>query len=77
MLAIPSTRPRAALLVALAVVLAASVSPASGDVMPPERRTVWSPGIPGGIPVRTTVCATVNASTFGNGTLDATAGIQA
>src|SRR4051812_3064901 len=29
------------------------------DVIPASRRTVWQPGIPGGIPVRTTVCATV------------------
>jgi len=47
------------------------------DVMPPERRTAWKPGPPGGIPERTVVCATVNASAFGNGIVDATAGIQA
>src|SRR5262249_16650132 len=47
------------------------------DVLPPERRTLWNPGIPGGIPARTTICATVNASTYGNGASDATAGIQA
>jgi hypothetical protein len=29
------------------------------------------PGIPGGVPALTTVCATVNASTYGNGLLDA------
>src|SRR5262245_52870991 len=45
--------------------------------MPPERRTVWNPGISGGIPERTTVCATVDAGTYGNGAADATAGIQA
>ena len=50
---------------------------AVADVMPPERRTVWKPGIPGGIPARTTVCATVNAAAYGNGAMDATAGIQA
>src|SRR6266851_1420342 len=27
--------------------------------IPPERITVWNPGVPGGIPVRTTVCATI------------------
>jgi hypothetical protein len=47
------------------------------DFMPAERRTTWNPGIPGGIPARTTVCATVNASTYGLGSSDATAGIQA
>ena len=51
---------------------------AGGDlIMPSDRRTTWSPGIPGGIPARTTVCATVAASAFGNGAQDATAAIQA
>ena len=44
--------------------------------MPTSRRTVWNPGIPGGIPARSTVCAVVNASTYGNGTMEASAGIQ-
>ena len=39
--------------------------------------TVWNPGVAGGIPARTTVCRTVNASTYGNGASDATVGIQA
>ena len=46
-------------------------------LIPGERRTLWNPGIPGGVPARTTLCASVNAATYGNGTLDATAGIQA
>ena len=46
-------------------------------VLPAERLTTWNPGIPGGIPARTTVCATINASTYGDGTQDASAGIQA
>jgi hypothetical protein len=45
------------------------------DIPFAERLTLWNPGIPGGIPVRNTVCANVSASTYGNG--DATAGIQA
>ncbi len=49
---------------------------AQADVLPAGRRTTWNPGIPGGIPARTTICATVNASTYGNGTFDATQGIQ-
>ena len=66
--------------VATAPALAASsdqpmLTPA--EYMPPERRTTWNPGIPGGIPARTTICATVNASTYGNGTIDATDGIMA
>jgi hypothetical protein len=50
---------------------------ATAGIIPPDRLTTWNPGIPGGIPVRTTVCATINASTYGSGLLDATAGIQA
>ena len=50
---------------------------AAAAVIPNGRMTVWKPGIPGGIPARTTVCATLNASSYGNGTVDATAGIQA
>jgi hypothetical protein len=49
----------------------------TADVLPLERRTTWNPGIPGGIPTRTTVCATLNAATYGNGSSDATPGIQA
>jgi hypothetical protein len=47
------------------------------DVIPLARRTTWNPGIPGGIPSRTTICATINAATYGNGTTDATSAIQA
>jgi hypothetical protein len=41
--------------------------------------TAWRPGVTytGGIPNRTTVCATIQASTYGSGARDATAGIQA
>jgi hypothetical protein len=46
-------------------------------VLPADRRTVWNPGLISGIPSRTTVCATVYASTYGYGTLDASSGIQA
>ncbi len=44
-----------------------------------DRATIWNPGLVsvGGVPSRTTICANVNASTYGNGTQDATAGIQA
>ena len=59
-----------------ALALLSHAFPAGADVMPTARRTTWNPGIPGGIPVRTTVCATINASTYGNGTQDATSGIQ-
>src|SRR5207249_1413747 len=63
--------------VAVSLGLLAHPRLATADVMPPERLTNWNPGIPGGIPNYTTVCATVNASDYGNGAVDATAGIQA
>src|SRR5918994_6220387 len=50
---------------------------ATGEILPAQRRTTWNPGIPGGIPPRSTVCATIQAATFGNGTINATAAIQA
>jgi hypothetical protein len=50
--------------------------PASGDVIPPARRTTWNPGIPGGIPAVTTVHTTINASVYGDGITDATAAIN-
>lgn len=46
------------------------------SILSSARRTLWNPGVPGGVPVRTTVCATVEASKYGNGTQDASAGIQ-
>ena len=52
-------------------------APVRGETIAPDRRTTWNPGIPGGIPVRTTVCATLEASAYGNGLADATPGIQA
>jgi hypothetical protein len=57
----------------------ATVAVSAFSALPADRRTVWNPGLVavGGIPNRTTTCATVNASTYGNGTQDASAGIQA
>src|SRR5260370_37205193 len=52
-------------------------SPAAAAILPPDRLTVWNPGIPGGVPARPTVCPTVNASTYAHGLSDATAGLQA
>jgi len=62
-----------ALLVGTPVAAWAQIDP---SIIPADRRTTWNPGIPGGIPSRTTVCATVNASTYGNGASNASAGIQ-
>jgi len=42
-----------------------------------SRAIDWSnSGIPGGIPHRTTICSTISASTYGDGSSDATSGIQ-
>ena len=50
--------------------------PPTSGLLPADRMTVWNPGVAGGIPSRSTVCATVNAATYGNGAQDATDGIQ-
>jgi len=66
----------------LALVLLACRHPApaavgtSDTILPQERRTTWNPGIPGGIPARSTICATISAAAFGDGTTDATSAIQ-
>jgi hypothetical protein len=62
----------------LTLLLVVSTQAVDLSLLPAERRTVWNPGLNsvGGIPSRTTVCATINASTYGNGSQDATGGIQ-
>src|SRR5258708_5161231 len=55
---------------------AAAAVGGTDTILAPQRRTQWNPGIPGGIPSMTTICATINAPTSGNGTTDATAAIQ-
>ena len=47
------------------------------SIVPSEGRTTWAPGVPGGVPSRTTICRTVNAASYGNGLQDATKAIQA
>src|SRR5262249_16670703 len=54
----------------------ATVRVSAFRALPDDRRTLWRPGVAGGIPVRTKVCRTVNSSTYGDGASDATAGIQ-
>lgn len=47
------------------------------EIIPADRRVDWrAAGVPGGIPDRTTLCATIDATLYGNGTTDATATIQ-
>lgn len=50
---------------------------AADTIIPDERRIDWSTaGIPGGIPERTEICMTIDASIYGDGLTDATAAIQ-
>lgn len=44
--------------------------------IPAERCTRWEPGIPGGIPRRTQICASLDAAALGDGKADATGAIQ-
>ena len=60
-----------------AITATATVAVTSLTALGPDRRTLWNPGVTGGIPTRSAVCRTVDAATYGNGTSDATAGIQA
>jgi uncharacterized membrane protein len=48
------------------------------SLIPADRATTWNPGLNavGGIPRRSAICATVDASTYGNGTQNAANGIQ-
>ncbi len=46
------------------------------SILPSDRRTTWKPGIPGGVPLVTTIHTTIDATTFGSGTTDATAAIN-
>ena len=46
----------------------AQVTVASLTSLGPDRRTVWAPGVSGGIPNRTTICRTVNPPASGDAT---------
>ena len=63
----------------VSVLLSAVPSAAQVDtsIVPTEGRTTWAPGVRTGIPARATVCATIQASDYGNGTIEASRGIQA
>lgn len=54
------------------IVLLLASSAAAADPIPPERRIDWSfAGVPGGIPARDDVCATIDAATYGTMAVDA------
>ena len=64
----------------VALLLAALMSsPALAEIIPAERRMDWTPGlnvgVPGGIPQRTDIGATVDAAKYGTGTVDASGAI--
>ena len=63
--------------VVLALVSLGSALPAAAQILPADRLTTWNPGVAGGIPSRTTICATIDAAAYGNGADEASAGIQA
>jgi hypothetical protein len=55
-----------------------SEASAGDGLIPSDRRIDWAlAGIPGGIPVRSTVCVTLDAAAYGDGRADATTAIQA
>ena len=60
------------------VVLFSMAAPVSADIIPSARRITWQGkvGVPGGIPDRTTICGTANASNYGNDSTDARSHIQ-
>jgi hypothetical protein len=49
------------------------------EIISPDRITAWVPGMmaSGGLPARATIFRTIQASTYGNGSQDASSGIQA
>ena len=61
------------------VLCSGTVSRAQVDtsIVPPEGRTSWTPGVAGGVPIRTAVCTALSASSYGNGSQDASGAIQA
>lgn len=66
--------------VCLTLLLVPVASPAQdrgASILPADRRTVWNPGIPGGIPAVETVHVTIDAARFGDGKTDATEAINA
>ncbi|MCC6544768.1 MAG: hypothetical protein IT392_09750 [Nitrospirae bacterium] len=55
------------------VILTGLAAIADAYTLPPARRVTWqgNAGVSGDIPVRNTICATIDAGTYGNGTTDA------
>ena len=63
------------LLMALSGAVGSKASPV--EIIPNDRRIDWTlTGIPGGIPERTSICATIDSAVYGNGVTVATGAIQ-
>jgi hypothetical protein len=62
--------------VSATAVVTVSSSGGGTYALPADRATVWSPGVPGGVPTYSRVQATLNASTYGNGSSDSRSAIQ-
>ncbi len=60
------------------VLFVAGAATSYAQIIPAARRITWQPGVPGGIPARTTVCANVvtNYGAAGDGVRDDSAAIQ-
>ena len=66
------------LLVVSGCIFTLARSTATAEIISQARRIVWTPGVPGGIPGRTTICANVvtNFGAAGNGVHDDAPAIQ-
>ena len=58
------------------VVVSAPSSTDSTGLIPQDRVTVWNPGVPGGIPWYSNIFTTIDASTYGTGTTEASGAIN-
>jgi hypothetical protein len=62
---------------ALSAVIFCAFVPCFSEIIPPDRRIDWTTaGIPGGVPSRSVIFATIDSTVYGKGTKDATAAIQ-
>jgi hypothetical protein len=62
--------------IATVTVTQTSSSTDTTGLIPPGRVTVWAPGVPGGIPSYSSIFATIDAATYGNGSSDAAGAIN-
>jgi hypothetical protein len=74
----PGKRTFISVLILLCPSLLAGTVNSYGQIISPDRQIAWDPGVPGGIPTRTTVCSNVvtNYGAYGDGVHDDTTAIQ-